>query len=245
MLNELEACYSAQLKGANVATTMKYSGQIYFFVFLLSCFAETLRLSAVSEPAVPEQYIIRLGDYSEEDIPNKLVPGAQLVSVYTIGAEKFALVRILPFLSLPHFDDDSYSRLNVTLHPNRIFHALSVDDKSGAERDGHYDRDDGDDRDGCDCNVQETGRTYWGLTRISSHDRPAYDSSDSYVYSDTGHNVTVFVIDSGVNFDHETFRGRAVHGYTVRDLLASEGATDMTGHGTWIASVIAGTYNKT
>ena len=180
------------------------------------------------------EYIIHLGDYREEDIPT-LVPRSKLVTVYSIGSEKFALIKLERKSPASGDIISVYNTAvaNVTIHPNRIFHVLSGDEENGIEP---------DERDSRSCGVQETGGKYWGLTRISSRNRPDYNKRDSYVYNDTGLNVTVFVMDSGVNVNHTTFGGRAAVGYTAPDILEREGADDLTGHGTAVASIIAGTY---
>ena len=72
----------------------------------------------------------------------------------------------------------------------------------------------------------------WGLDRIG-HDEDAPTS--------LGENVHIFVLDSGVDFGHSDLEGRKG---TVLDFTVDDGTgfanQDMTGHGTMMASVVAG-----
>jgi cerevisin len=67
----------------------------------------------------------------------------------------------------------------------------------------------------------------WGLARIS---HLKVNTSTEYLYTQTaGSNVTVFVIDTGINIHHEDFEGRAVWGKTIPSGDKDE---DGNGHGT-------------
>jgi hypothetical protein len=75
----------------------------------------------------------------------------------------------------------------------------------------------------------------WQLSRINN---PKSGFSDSYKFSATGKGVTVYVIDSGVLSSHGEFGDRAKLGFSV---FSSGFPTDCSGHGTQVASVVAGT----
>ena len=81
-------------------------------------------------------------------------------------------------------------------------------------------------------------RPAWGLDRIN---QTALPLDDKYSYLYTGEDVTVYVVDSGINSTHEEFEGRVLDGYTfIEDGL---GTQDCSGHGTHVAGVIgAKTY---
>ena len=81
-------------------------------------------------------------------------------------------------------------------------------------------------------------RTIWGLVRTSYHPKPSYNT-DPYEYDVTGSDVTIYVVDTGVDITHPEFEGRAIFGM-VSNEWADEGPYDLNGHGTNVASLAAG-----
>ncbi|GGW58340.1 S8 family peptidase [Streptomyces caelestis] len=76
----------------------------------------------------------------------------------------------------------------------------------------------------------------WGLDRI---DQTSLPLSGTYTYPDSaGSGVTVYVIDTGVRITHQQISGRAAHGYDAVD--GDNNASDGNGHGTHVATTIAG-----
>jgi subtilisin family serine protease len=76
----------------------------------------------------------------------------------------------------------------------------------------------------------------WGLDRS---DQASLPLSGTYTYPDSaGSGVTAYVIDTGVRISHSQFGGRAVNGYDAVD--GDNVAQDGNGHGTHVASTIAG-----
>ncbi|AKZ60344.1 putative alkaline serine protease [Streptomyces ambofaciens ATCC 23877] len=76
----------------------------------------------------------------------------------------------------------------------------------------------------------------WGLDRI---DQSALPLSRTYTYPDSaGSGVTAYVIDTGVRVTHQQISGRAAYGYDAVD--GDTTAADGNGHGTHVATTIAG-----
>lgn len=76
----------------------------------------------------------------------------------------------------------------------------------------------------------------WGLDRIDQRNLPL---NSSYTYNTDGTGVTVYIIDTGIRFDHQEFSGRASSGYDFIDNDAD--ASDCDGHGTHVAGTVGGT----
>ena len=82
----------------------------------------------------------------------------------------------------------------------------------------------------------------WHLDRINQRTLPL--DANSTLSSLTGQGVTVYVVDSGVNMEHEQFGGRAVAGVdpvTERGMSpVSPLSSDCDGHGTHVAALAGG-----
>jgi cerevisin len=75
----------------------------------------------------------------------------------------------------------------------------------------------------------------WGLARISHRNKLTFGTFASYVYdSHGGEGVDVYIIDTGINLDHEEFEGRASWGKTIPDDEDEDG----NGHGSHCAGTI-------
>lgn len=81
--------------------------------------------------------------------------------------------------------------------------------------------------------VTQTNAT-WGIDRVDQRDLPL---STTYNYDQTGSGIDVYVIDTGIRFDHVEFEGRAVTGY---DAIDGGTADDGNGHGTHVAGTVGG-----
>lgn len=76
----------------------------------------------------------------------------------------------------------------------------------------------------------------WGLARVSHRQPLSLNSFNQYLYdTEGGDGVTAYVIDTGVNIEHEEFGGRAVWGSTVP---YGDADVDGNGHGTHCAGTI-------
>ena len=80
----------------------------------------------------------------------------------------------------------------------------------------------------------ETNAT-WGIDRVDQRSLPL---STTYVYSADGSGVKVYIIDTGIEFGHVDFGGRAHTGYDA--VTAGGTAADCNGHGTHVAGTVGG-----
>jgi subtilisin family serine protease len=82
----------------------------------------------------------------------------------------------------------------------------------------------------------------WGLDRIDQHPSlAAYAEKDRYHYTETGAGVTAYVIDSGVNTNHQEFTGRATAAFDAfRPASDARWGQDCNGHGTHVAGILGG-----
>ncbi|MDX6348571.1 MAG: hypothetical protein QOF84_3361 [Streptomyces sp.] len=76
----------------------------------------------------------------------------------------------------------------------------------------------------------------WGLTRIN------HRTLDGIGYSvkATGAKVTSYIIDTGIEYSHPDFGGRAVPGYDA--INDGHNGADCNGHGTHVAGTVGGSY---
>lgn len=81
--------------------------------------------------------------------------------------------------------------------------------------------------------------TFWGLNRIDQRGIPA-NAAGTYNYHWIGSQVTAYVVDTGINYSHADFEGRASLAVDlVGDGFVPAGG-DCYGHGTHVAGTIAG-----
>jgi cerevisin len=78
----------------------------------------------------------------------------------------------------------------------------------------------------------------WGLARISHRDSLSFGTFNKYLYTeDGGEGVDAYVIDTGTNWEHVDFEGRAHWGKTIPKGDEDE---DGNGHGTHCSGTVAG-----
>ncbi len=81
----------------------------------------------------------------------------------------------------------------------------------------------------------QTGVT-WGIDRI---DQRALPLSGTYTYNADGTGVTVYIIDTGINFTHTEYVGRASTG--IDEVTPGGTAADCNGHGSHVSGTVGGT----
>jgi subtilisin family serine protease len=75
----------------------------------------------------------------------------------------------------------------------------------------------------------------WGVDRTDQRSLPL---NTTYVYNADGTGVTAYIIDTGINYTHTEFGGRAVKG--VDEVTPGGTAADCHGHGTGVSSLLGG-----
>ncbi|HEY6073998.1 MAG TPA: S8 family peptidase, partial [Anaerolineales bacterium] len=84
-------------------------------------------------------------------------------------------------------------------------------------------------------NVVQAGAT-WGIDRIDQRTLPL---SGSYTYVPDGTGVTVYIIDTGINFTNSEYAGRASKG--IDEVTSGGTAADCNGHGSHVSGTVGGT----
>lgn len=78
----------------------------------------------------------------------------------------------------------------------------------------------------------------WGLARISHRDPLSFGTFNKYLYTeDGGEGVDAYIIDTGTNYEHVDFEGRAHWGKTIPQGDEDE---DGNGHGTHCSGTVGG-----
>ncbi len=84
-------------------------------------------------------------------------------------------------------------------------------------------------------NTTQSNPPSWGLDRLDQRTRPL---NQSYTFGPSGTGVTVYIVDTGINFGQTDFQGRAITGFDA--VSAGGSAADCNGHGTHVAGTVGG-----
>ena len=200
--------------------------------------------SVFDQNSVYDEYIVQLGQELTTEDELKRVPGITIIRIYNIGSLQYALVE-----SNSTFSPASLGK-NVKLVPNKMVKDSDIQEFHRQGLKHNFDDQELEfttntfkNNPSNKCYHQESGRKYWGLSRISSVDRPNFNSA-RYLFNNTGEGVNIYIMDTGVNVDHQTFGHRAHVGYTVDDIRESEGEMDLGGHGTHVAGLAGGNIHN-
>jgi subtilisin family serine protease len=77
--------------------------------------------------------------------------------------------------------------------------------------------------------------TSWGLDRIDQRSMPL---DDNFAVKGTGKGATAYILDTGIDYGHSEFEGRAALGYDAAG--DGMGGADCHGHGTHVAGTVGG-----
>ncbi|MFB7345384.1 S8 family peptidase [Streptomyces hydrogenans] len=75
----------------------------------------------------------------------------------------------------------------------------------------------------------------WGLDRIDQRDLPL---DNDFTVRGSGAGVTAYIVDTGIDYQHAEFGGRAVFGFDAMD--DGHAGQDCNGHGTHVAGTVGG-----
>ena len=79
----------------------------------------------------------------------------------------------------------------------------------------------------------------WGLDRIDQREKlPTSGPTNGFTYNASGSGVTAYIIDTGIQFGHREFGGRATPGYDA--FTDGRNGEDCDGHGTHVAGTVGG-----
>ncbi|MEU9145289.1 S8 family peptidase [Streptomyces sp. NPDC048349] len=77
----------------------------------------------------------------------------------------------------------------------------------------------------------------WGLDRIDQRQLPL---DNNFTVNSNGSGVTAFILDTGIDYKHTEFGGRATFGFDAMPDAETQQGQDCNGHGTHVAGTVAG-----
>ena len=183
-----------------------------------------------------DQYLVRFKAITSPQILAERNSNVKILKDFTIGQRSVWLVEgkspdVASLLTLPLVE--SFER-NFRVDISR---PVTTRHYSPAVRAGHVNSQ----NEGEECKEQDggEGEDIWGLIRTSAENKPNYEEH-TYQWQEDGEGVDIYILDTGVDVENPEFGERARHGM-VAEGVQDEGPGDLLGHGTYTASVAAGT----
>jgi len=186
---------------------------LLLLAFVSACFA-LAPLHRAEKDLIPDNYIVVFKDVTESLLEEDLQVIQKLSGVNYTHVYRKSIQGFAAVLS-----QNQLAALRA--HPRVKY---IVEDSMA-----HIDQDPG-------CSATEQGFD-WGLSRVSAKELIKLDGGYSYQLP-AGQGVTAYIIDTGIYLAHTDFGGRATWGFNANSSWQN---SDGNGHGTHVASTVAGT----
>jgi subtilisin family serine protease len=170
-----------------------------------------------SDQAVPDQYIVTL---QKSVTPTAVLKSLGVAPMFTYGS---ALRGFAAVLSAPQLAAVRKTPGVTAVEENAAATAYDLDGSGGSGGSGH-----------AGPQSRATAAS-WGLDRIDQRKLPL---DRQFTTAGQGQGATAYIMDSGIDFGHSEFGGRAVPGFdAVGD---GRNGQDCQGHGTHVAGTVGG-----
>ncbi|KAK9763266.1 proteinase B [Basidiobolus ranarum] len=179
-------------------------------------------ISSLDAEIIPNSYIVVLKDTSRDSLLNHQAWLTSFLQVANVNSQSDVEVNQIKHI----YDADGFRGYAGRFQSEVVERIREMDDVAYIEADSMVYISD----------LQKNAP--WGLSRISHREALSFGTYNKYLYANNGGNdVTAYIVDTGVNVDHEDFEGRATWGATIPD---NDEDKDGNGHGTHCAGTVAG-----
>ncbi|MFI6445154.1 S8 family peptidase [Kitasatospora sp. NPDC050543] len=167
-----------------------------------------------SANAVPGQYIVTLKkDVDPAATAQQALPGVEPLFTYSSVLNGFA----------------------AQLTPDQLTAVRNLPDVEAVEEDGVASATPATETAPTTARGRRVAAASWGLDRI---DQPYLPLNQQFNVAGTGKGATVYVVDTGIDYAHSEFGGRAAFGYDA--MSDGRKGADCNGHGTHVAGTVGG-----